>query len=171
MDWIMIAAIGQRGELGLNGHLPWNHPEDLQFFKDTTKGCPLIMGRKTFESLPGVLKGRPHLILSTQPLSFDNPNVFVFSDPKQIQQWCQHHGYHRAYVIGGSQIYKLLAMQCSQIVLTHMDHTFEADTFFPLEVLSNRRILQRTPLDGPSFQEYGAEIVYYGPDYTCDCSD
>ena len=162
MEWILIAAIGQRGEMGLNGKLPWSHPEDLRFFKTTTAHCPLIMGRKTFDSLPGLLKNRPHLVLSNNN-DLHNDQVTFFKDYKEIQFWCQQHNLKKAFVIGGSQIYRLLAPQCSKFLITHLEHSFAADTFFPLEILKERPILSQTPLLGESFREYSATIIEYGP--------
>ena len=161
MEWILIAAIGQRGEMGLNGKLPWSHPEDLRFFKNTTADCPLIMGRKTFDSLPGLLKNRPHLILSNND-GRRNEQVTFFRAPQEIKSWCEQQHFNKAFVIGGSQIYSLLAPQCSKFLITQLEHSFTADTFFPLEILKERPILSKTPLRGESFQEYSATIIEYG---------
>jgi len=162
MEWILIAAIGQQGEMGLEGKLPWNHPEDLKFFKETTHQSPLIMGRKTFESLPGLLKNRPHLVLSSQP-SAPHSSVCFFQNIQDIECWCLENHFQKAFVIGGSQIYKLLAPICSKIWITHFHHAFSADTFFPIELLNQRPILSQTPLVGASLRDYNATIIEYGP--------
>ncbi len=161
MEWILIAATGKNGEMGLNGRLPWEHPEDLQLFKTVTMGSPLIMGRKTFESLPRLLKGRPHLVLSHQFSRDLGPNVTFFTSLKDIPLWCHNKGYSKAFVIGGQKIYTLLAPFCSQIVLTKIDSAFDADTFFPLEILKGLSIRERKILTGPSFINYTAEVVTY----------
>ncbi len=161
MDLILIAAIGQNGEMGLEGQLPWHHPEDLRFFKETTKGSPLIMGRKTFESLPGVLKGRPHLVLSQATPDSAPPNVFFFQSWADIQEWCRREHCEKAFVIGGRQIYALLAPYCNILYITHIHSAFLADTVFPMEVLERFTVFQTIPLDGPSFTHYNAEVKCY----------
>ncbi len=152
----MIAAIGLRGELGFSGHLPWSVPEDLKHFKTTTAGCPLIMGRKTFESLPGILPGRPHCILSRNPQKSDNPRVQWYSDLLEIQEWCAQHQYSQAFVIGGKEIFQLLHSFCEEAIITHILTPVLADVFFDLEWIQHRPIVSKTELSSI------ANVIYYG---------
>ena len=127
----IIAAIGQNNELGKNGHMPWHIPEELAYFKRMTMGHTLIMGRKTFESLPGVLPGRPHVIVTRDttytPVGIGNGAVGV----KVIHNLEQIANYDDAFIIGGGEIYSATLHLAQRLYLTRIHAGFDADTFFP----------------------------------------
>jgi len=124
----IIAAIGQNNELGKNGRMPWHIPEELAYFKRTTMGHTLIMGRKTFESLPGILPGRPHVIVTrdTTYAPADTVGITVIHDLGQIAN------YPDAFIIGGGEIYSATLHLAQKLYLTRIHAGFDADTFFPM---------------------------------------
>jgi len=131
----MIAALDAANGIGKNNDLMWNLPADMQFFKETTKGHVVIMGRKNFDSIPEKfrpLPGRKNVILSQQP-DFEAPGCLVFSSLADCLQQLQLEEGQKAFVIGGAQIYALALESglVNEIFLTHIDKVYGADTFFP----------------------------------------
>lgn len=125
----LIVAKAQNGVIGNNNQLLWHLPKDLQFFKAKTAGHVIIMGRKTFESLPFLLPNREHWVI-TRDHAFSVPEgVRVFSSPEEAVQAAAH--LDLAYVIGGSQIYKALLPYVEQMYVTEVDHNFDGDAYFP----------------------------------------
>ena len=123
------------------------------------------MGRKTFDSLPSILPGRMHIVLSSQSTPdnlIENPHVVFLKTTQDVLEYASHLHTEQTCVIGGAQIYKILAPYCTSFLITHMDTMCQADTHFPLELLNNRHIIKSTPLDGPSFLAYKATIREYG---------
>ena len=127
-----IAAIGINNELGSNGKLLWHIKEDLKYFKKTTLGKAIIMGRKTFESLPYILPNRNHIVLT-------NNKDYIINDPmvKVVYNTTELHNYisliknTEIFVIGGSQIYNMLLPNCNRLYITRIDKAYNADVFFP----------------------------------------
>jgi dihydrofolate reductase len=131
----MIAALDAENGIGKNNDLMWNLPADMQFFKETTKGHVVIMGRKNYDSIPEKfrpLPGRKNVILSRQP-DFEAPGCLVFSSLADCLQQLQLEEGQKAFVIGGAQIYALALESglVNEIFLTHIDKVYSADTFFP----------------------------------------
>ncbi|MCI5837465.1 MAG: dihydrofolate reductase [Veillonellaceae bacterium] len=124
----MIVARAANGAIGKDNRLLWHLPADLQHFKRLTMGHPLIMGRKTFESLPGILPGRPHWVLTRRGLDSVDPAVRTFADIASVlaEPACEE-----AFVIGGGSIYRALLPYADTLYLTAVGCTPEADTFFP----------------------------------------
>ena len=127
----VIAAIGKQGQLGREGKIPWHLPEELQHFKRLTMGHHLLMGRKTFQSLPGVLPGRPHLILSRQPSPppFDGCQTFC-TLPEAIE-YARVARETELFVCGGADLYAQTLPLADRLYLSRIDYSGPADTFFP----------------------------------------
>ncbi|NLJ83693.1 MAG: dihydrofolate reductase [Halanaerobiaceae bacterium] len=127
----IIAAIGRKNELGKDNSLLWHLPEDLKRFKQITTGHPIIMGRKTFQSLPGILPDREHIVI-TRDSSFSVPDKrvkVVHSIEEALAIIDQE---EENFVIGGGEIYRQLLPFAEKLYLTIIDEEFpEADTFFP----------------------------------------
>lgn len=121
---IAIAAVGKNGELGKDGKLPWSIPEDMAYFKESTKGKTVVMGRKTFESLGKPLSGRKNIVLTTDE-SWYYPGVQVMHHPFGLDTK------EDMFIIGGAETYYMLMPYIQEIWLTEIDETFDADTFFP----------------------------------------
>lgn len=138
----LIAAVDKERHIGLNGDMPWGRDQsaDLNHFKKLTQGRTLIMGRKTFESLPFVLPGRKHLVLTKSVSFIDHPMVEVHDSVESILETISYH--HRevgtfpkipeeVMVIGGAQVYELFFPYASTIYLTTIHASYEGDTVFP----------------------------------------
>ena len=82
-----IWAEDLNGGIGIDGHLPWHISNDLKRFKKITSGHPMVMGRKTFESLPGILPGRKHIVLTRSDLKVDNSNVEIVHSRDELDNW------------------------------------------------------------------------------------
>lgn len=126
---VIIAAIGKNNEIGFNNQLIWHLPKDLKFFKEITLNHQIVMGRKTFESLPRLLPNREHIVISKNKNNFPN-EVIVY---KSIEEFLHNYDFNQEiFVIGGATIYQALLEYVDQMYLTEIDQTFkEADAFFP----------------------------------------
>jgi dihydrofolate reductase len=122
-----IVATDNHNAIGKNNQLLWHLPADLQFFKKTTMGCPVLMGRKTYESIGRLLPGRENIIISRSPLSINGAKCFQ-SLEKAIN-YCN--AYDKVFVIGGAEIYKQTLPLVSIIYKSVVNAVVEADTFFP----------------------------------------
>ena len=132
MKIIMIAAIGANLELGKNNKLIWHLPEDLKIFKEKTTDHIIVMGKKTFESLPKLLPNRRHVVLCKEDEKDNLPNeVMIFHNVKDIIDYFNDTG-EDIYIIGGGQTYKAFLKYADIMYLTEIDRIDkEADTFFP----------------------------------------
>ena len=145
---IAIAAMSRERVIGAGGKIPWHISEDLKFFKRTTLGHVIVMGRKTFESLGKPLPGRENWVLS-RTASFEGARVF--RHPSEIVPPGDG---REVFVIGGAELYSALLPRCDEILLTHVNHVVEGDTWFPVF---------ETEFDGGKVIESGAdyEILRY----------
>ena len=129
MNIAMIAAVGKRLELGKNNDLIWHFKEDMLFFRETTKGATVIMGRKTFESLPKALPGRRNIVI-TKNTSYKAENAEVVDSVEGALKLAKHD--NSVFIIGGASIYKAFLPFAQKIYLTEIDAVCnDADTFFP----------------------------------------
>ena len=124
----IIAAIGKNNELGINNELIWHLKEDLKFFKEETMGHKIVMGYNTFLSLPKLLPGRTHIVLTHHEI--DNKEVMVFSNFEELLSYLKTLD-EEVYVIGGTSIYKLFLNIADELVLTEIDSEALADAYFP----------------------------------------
>lgn len=124
----IIAAASTNNALGKNNDLLWHLPDDFKRFKKHTSGHHIIMGRKTFESLPGILPNRIHVVI-TRDVSYCPDNVIVVHSLEEALAITDKDSC--PFIIGGGEIYKLAMHYADVIELTRIHHVFEADTFFP----------------------------------------
>ena len=129
MKLSIIAAIGKNNELGKDNDLLWHIKEDMKFFKDTTWGHKVVMGRKTFESLPGLLPGRSHIVLSRKALELPKEVKLC----KGIEEFLNiyENTDEEIFNIGGATLYKELLDYANKLYLTEIDDSKEADVYFP----------------------------------------
>ena len=127
---IEIAAIGKNNELGYENKLIWHLPSDMKFFRSTTLGHTVIMGRRTFESLNGLLPNRTHVVISRNP-DFKPQGVIVLQSVREVADRFAYSD-EECYVMGGGEIYSQLLPYSKKMYLTEIDAEFKAaDTFFP----------------------------------------
>jgi dihydrofolate reductase len=124
-------AVAKNNVIGINNTLPWHISEDLKRFKKITSNKKMIMGRKAFESLPGILPNREHIIITrNEHYTVDSDQVTIVHDLNSlIEKYskCEE----EVFVIGGAEIYEQFLPYTQKIYLTTIDETFQGDTFFP----------------------------------------
>ena len=122
---IAIAAMSRNRVIGADGRIPWHISEDLKFFKRTTLGHIIVMGRKTYDSLGKPLPGRENWVVSREA---DIAGVTVLRSFDAIEEPTDG---RQLYIIGGAQLYAALLPRCSELLLTRIDRDVAGDTFFP----------------------------------------
>ena len=129
MSYSIIAAIGKNRELGKDNDLIWHLPNDLKFFREVTTGKTIIMGRKTFDSLPRMLPNRKHIVISSS--NNFNSEVKVYKDIKQLLLDYKN-SIEELFVIGGASIYKQFIDIADKLYLTEVDaECMDASVYFP----------------------------------------
>ena len=123
----IVAAVAKNLVIGKDGAIPWKLPNDVSFFVKITTGCPVVMGRKTFESIGKPLKNRTNIIL-TRDESYKQEGCLVYSDIKKV---VEDFGDKNLMVIGGQEIYRQFLPYTDKLYITYIDKEFEGDTFFP----------------------------------------
>lgn len=146
----MIAAVGKNGELGKENALLWRLEGDLPFFKRVTMGRPVIMGRKTFCSLPKALPGRTNIVITRDP-AFSAPGAVCVPSPEAALRLCEKE--EEVFVIGGGQIYAVFLALADRLYLTEAEaEDSDADTYFP--------VFDKAKWDRAVLDEGGGEIKY-----------
>lgn len=149
----IVAAVARNGIIGIENRLPWHLPEDLAFFKQTTLGSPVLMGRKTYESINRPLPGRLNVVLSSNASWTPAPNkdgtarsviaypgllpdggstqIATATQLPSVLQWL--HGFEQVFLIGGSNLYQQALEQnlVDELILTEIHQAFEGDAYFP----------------------------------------
>lgn len=126
----LIAAVAENGVIGREGGLPWRIPEDLKFFKATTLGKPVIMGRKTYDSIGRPLPGRLNIVL-THDSRWRAEGVSNARDLDAALDIARASGAAEAMIIGGGKVYEAALPRASRIYLTRVHRAFEGDAYFP----------------------------------------
>lgn len=139
----LIVAIGKNGEIGKDNKLLCHIPEDLHFFKEKTMNKKIIMGSKTFYSLPNLLPNRHHIVLTKSNNQFPN-EVEVFNNFDSLLNYIKNID-DEIVIIGGAMIYELFISYVNKMYITEIDKQFDADTFFPEIDYSNwdRKVLSK----------------------------
>ena len=150
MSVSMIAAVGKNLELGKNNDLIWHFKEDMKFFKDTTMGHTVVMGRKTFESLPKALPGRKNIVISSNA-KYQAQGATVVTSVEEALQIADN---EEIFVIGGGKIYAEFLPYADKLYLTEIYAECEdADTYFPQFNKSEyiKEIINYYDIDGVEF--------------------
>lgn len=126
----LIACRASNGVIGKNGELPWHISEDLKFFKKITSGCNVIMGYRTWESLPvKPLKGRKNFVICRKDTVLpDNPDIEAVFD---LAEFLKRTDINEVFVIGGESVYKKFIDIADEIYLTEIEESIDGDTYFP----------------------------------------
>lgn len=142
----IVVAVANNGVIGRGNALPWDLPDDLQHFKRTTMGRPIIMGRKTFESIGRPLPGRLNIIL-TRDSAWQAPGVSVATSMQQAIDIAEDQalidGADSVVVIGGAEIYRQALPFTSRVFLTRVHGDVQGDAFFDLDQLVEWREVSR----------------------------
>ncbi len=127
MKLTAIVAMTADRVIGKDGDLPWYLPDDLKFFKKQTLGHPILMGRKTFDSIGRPLPKRENIVI-TRDSSWSHEGVTVIHEADALKNHSHH---ERIYIIGGAQIYTSFLPLLEDIIITHVHEAHAGDTFFP----------------------------------------
>jgi len=143
----LIVAVADNGAIGLGGDMPWHISADLRNFKQVTMGAPVIMGRKTYQSIGRALPGRSNIVVSRNS-KFEAPDADVMSDVdsalSKARTIAEIEGGEEVFVIGGAEVYEQAMGAADRIYLTRIHAEFPGDAFFPI-------------LDGGGWQEISLE--------------
>lgn len=153
---VFVVAVAANDVIGADGSLPWNLPEDLRHFKETTMGHPVVMGRRTYDAivdrLGGPLPGRTNVVLSRQSLDLPDGAVHAPSVEAAIELASEHD--ETVHVIGGASVCEQFLPIADRLILTELDEAYEGDTYFPE--------WDRTAWETTAVEEYDEfEIVTY----------
>lgn len=124
----LIVAHDQNRVIGHENKLPWYLPGDLKYFKEQTMGKPMIMGRKTFESIGKPLPGRRNIVV-TRNVGFQHEGIEVATSVEEAIKLAGN--VEEIMIIGGEQIFDLTLPIADRLYITYIEHTFEGDTYFP----------------------------------------
>ena len=127
----LLVAAAENNAIGKNNQLLWHLPNDLKFFKNTTWGMPVIMGRKTFEAVNKPLPGRFNIVITRQA-DWNADGVIVATDLNNALQKAKATNCNEIFVIGGGEIYKQAMELADTIYLTRVHANIDGDTFFPI---------------------------------------
>ena len=143
MTLTAIVAMTPDRIIGKGGDLPWHLPEDLKFFKRQTSGHPIVMGRKTFDSIGRPLPKRQNIVITRDP-SWEQEDVSVIHSPDDLPLLKLQDPL--VFIIGGAEIYRLFLPYLDQLIVTHVHETHPGDTIFPEyeELFPESEILSRT---------------------------
>lgn len=128
-----IVAVAENGTIGIEGKLPWDIPEDMQFFREKTKGHAMIMGRKTFESIGHPLPKRLNVIVTRQK-DYQAEGAIVVSSIEEGLEVCRQHLHHygnEIFIIGGGEIYKQSMNLADILYVTRIFKTVDGDAKYP----------------------------------------
>jgi len=159
-----VVAAAENGVIGREGVLPWRLSSDLKYFRRMTMGRPIIMGRKTMDSIGKALEGRDNIVLTRQTAVTVPTGVHVVHEPDAAlalaRRFAEARGADEIAVIGGAEIYRLLLPDCDRIYLTRVhaapegDATFEVDPALWVEV-------ERAPMPRTERDSYDATFITY----------
>jgi dihydrofolate reductase len=130
----LIAALGENRVIGVDNSMPWHLPGDFKYFKATTLGKPIIMGRKTWDSLGRPLPGRLNIVVSRQTdLALEGAEVFPSLDAavERAEEWAKAQGVDELMLIGGAQLYAQGLEQADRLYLTRVALSPDGDAWFP----------------------------------------
>lgn len=125
-----ILAMDENRVIGKDNKLPWHLPADLKHFKEITTGNPILMGRKTYESIGKPLPERTNIII-TRDVNYAVAGCIVVTSLDHALQTAAAEGNKEIFIIGGAEVYKQLLPRINRIYLTLIHHTFQGDTYFP----------------------------------------
>ena len=160
MEKYIIVAISDNNAIGRNNELLWHISEDLRFFRRTTLGCPVIMGRKTFESIGRALPKRVNIVVSR---AFNTgEEVAVATSLEEAFKIAEETNLEQCFVIGGGQIYAQALPMADSLIVTHVHTVIEdADTFFPEIDPVIWQVAERSELFTDEESGYTFEFVKY----------
>jgi len=159
-------AMAQNRVIGRNNNLPWHLPEDLKYFKRITMGKPIIMGRKTFESIGKALPGRTNIVVTRNP-DYSAEGIRIVSSLDEARSLSESivktDGMEEVVVIGGAEIYRLAMPLADRLYLTEIHAEVEGDTYFPEFDRSLWQEVTRLDFDAEGLNPYNYSFIVLEP--------
>jgi dihydrofolate reductase len=150
----LVVAASENNVIGKDNRLLWHLPNDMKFFKNTTWGMPVIMGRKTFESLGKPLAGRTNIVM-TRDKDWSAEGTRVAPDMQQAMKTAAETDAKEIFVIGGGEIFKQVLPQANRVYLTRVHAKLEGDTYFPELPASEWKLLTQLDFEADAKHRYG----------------
>ncbi len=164
MKIVLIAAFDQNRVVGINNKLPWHLPEDLKYFKRTTTGKAVVMGRKTYDSIGRPLPNRTNIVI-TRNSDFSAPGVKVVNSLEAALELAEGvnfiNGVDETMVIGGASIYQEALPKADRLYLTHVHAQVKGDAYFPSFDLSLWQEIAREDYKASESNPYDYSFVVY----------
>ncbi|MED3795691.1 dihydrofolate reductase [Niallia alba] len=126
----LIVAMDKNKVIGVNNQLPWHLPADLKYFKKVTTGHPIVMGRKTRDSIGRNLPNRENVIITRNP-DYQCEDCTVLYSIDEFYEWSNAHAEDEIFIIGGAELFSETIKKTDRLYITEIDAEFEGDTFFP----------------------------------------
>lgn len=163
----MMVAASKNWCIGKDGKMPWTLKEDLKFFKERTMGHHILMGRKTFQSLPGILPGRKHIVLSKNDQTIPNDPLKGVVSAKSFEsalEYARNAGEQELFICGGASLYNNYRDRVDRIYLSLVDAEIEGDTYIdPIDIKKSKtrsfREYKKNEMNDYNFNIYEIELV------------
>ena len=156
----IIVATGRQNQIGLNGTMPWHLSDDLKNFKKLTSGHPVIMGRKTFDSIGKALPNRLNFVITSNPANVSAYNICTVSSLEQAIKKAGLAG-KEIFIIGGASIYKQSLDLVDKLIITHVDYDGEADTYMPEIDWKKWKVVDKQRFKKDERNDFDFEVVTY----------
>jgi dihydrofolate reductase len=154
MNYSLIVAVSRNNAIGAKNKIPWKLKSDLELFKNVTMGCPIIMGRKTFESIGRCLPGRLNIVLSKTKKDSNNEALY-FANIESMESYFEKNGIKEAFIIGGAKIYEAFLSKVTTIHLSEvMCEVKDADTFFPELPKDQWNVISKSQFESSAKDEF-----------------
>jgi dihydrofolate reductase len=157
----LIVAMDENRLIGSNNRLPWHFPADLAFFKRTTMGKPIVMGRKTFESIGRPLPGRRNIVITRDP-SFHADGCYIANGIDTALASCGDA--EEVMLIGGASLYQQTLAHADSLYITRIHHEFSGDTWFPDFDNTRWKVVERQDFTADESNPYAYSFVKYVPE-------
>ena len=156
----IIVAMGRQNQIGLNGTMPWHLSNDLKNFKKLTTGHPVIMGRKTFDSIGKALPNRLNFVITSKP---ENVIAYDVCAVKNLEQAIKKAALtdKEIFIIGGASIYRKSLDFATKIIITHVDYEGKADTFMPNINWKQWQIIDKQAFKKDEKNDFDFEVITY----------
>jgi dihydrofolate reductase len=158
MKLSLIVAVAKNNVIGSDNRLLWHMPADLKHFKSVTMGSPVIMGRKTFESIGKPLPGRTNIVV-TRSEDYSAEGCTVANSLQEAVDLCEKEG--EVFVIGGGEVYRQAIHAADKVYLTRIDAEFNGDTFFPELNFSDWKLIKYVKHHADEKNKYDYSFAEY----------
>ena len=155
MKTVIIAALSKNWVIGRDNCIPWHYPADMKHFRHTTKGHPVVAGRKTYESFQvRPLPGRLNFILSRNPAYISDEGVIICQGLQQVITAARQRDAQKLFILGGAEIYNLALPLIDEMILTHLPIEVEGDAYFPAWDKNEWEVVEERPEEDLVFTTY-----------------